>query len=649
MFSRLGSSIKSNNKFITPPRVRSNIILNATASSSSSSSVSHSMYNKRRWLSMLVLLEPRILNSAAVGGASAFVPHCSYSTFSSSSHRRSFAFRSNIHCHQPCNNNNNNSSSSNSNNNNNSNIVTSLSTRAMSTVTSNTNRSMKQDALQIIHKSIQAVDPYAAVKAHLRLVDDTLLRVGEEKDTATATKSYYNIKEYDKIVVIAFGKASSAMATAVVQQLSDTTTSTTTTTTTTTSSSKEQRPQETMGVCICKDGHATKEEISTLEAFHCSVLEASHPVPDERSAFAAQQALEMVQQHASPQTMVICCISGGGSALFCKPQVGLTLHDLQETNEALLDSGMTIQDMNVIRKRLEQGKGGRLARACHPSQLITLVLSDVLGDPLDLIASGPTVPDTSTPKDALEIVKRYQLEDKLPNQVMAVLEQEVLASKDGNPSSDHPVFAQAQTVLVGNNALAVQAAAQEAKELGYHPVVLGTQIEGEAKEIAKMYTRMALHLKKDGESSSSPSSSSTTMLYSMAPSLPVALIAGGETTVSLESSMGSIGKGGRNQELALSAALDLQSLGLENVVLASAGTDGTDGPTDAAGAMVDAHTITSGDEGTLEEARKALDNHDAYPFLDALGNGKERPEDRPLIKTGPTGTNVADVCVTLIR
>ncbi|KAL3934607.1 MAG: hypothetical protein SGBAC_009708 [Bacillariaceae sp.] len=556
---------------------------------------------------------------------------------------------------------------------------------------------MKRDALQIIRKSIQAVDPYEAVKSHLKMMDDSKLHVGSTTTTtfaATAAagaatadededeeeessyskaagtntssqyydddgRGYYPLADYNKIVLIAFGKASSAMATAVVQQLylNDLTTVS----------------PATMGVCICKDDHATKQEIKTLEAFGCSVLEASHPVPDERSSKAAQQALELVQRHASPTTLVICCISGGGSALFCQPHSRLTLEDLQETNQALLASGMSIQDCNVIRKRLEQGKGGRLAQACHPSQLITLVLSDVLGDPLDLIASGPTVPDTSTPKDAMEIVKRYQLQDKLPNQVMTLLE-ELVNTKDENNdpatlSSDHPVFAQAQTVLVGNNALAVQAAADEAKELGYHPVVLGTQIEGEAKEMAIMYTRMALHLQQQEqqqqEDSSSPMSS-----YSMAPSLPVALIAGGETTVSLGTS-DTIGKGGRNQELALSAALELQSLGLNNVVLASVGTDGTDGPTDAAGAMVDARTIPP-NEASLEEARNALANHDAYPFLDALGNGngndhhddhhddhhnddddddddESAVEDRPLIKTGPTGTNVADVCVTLIR
>jgi glycerate 2-kinase len=248
----------------------------------------------------------------------------------------------------------------------------------------------------------------------------------------------------------------------------------------------------------------------------------------------------------------------------------------------------------------------------------------VLGDPLDLIASGPTVPDTSTREDAWEIVERYQLSDKLPYDVVAMLQDPALPD---SPSPDHPVFFNAQTVLVGNNALAVSAAAKEAERLGYHPVVLGTQIEGEAKEIAKMYTRMALHLKEQ------------TGGYNVAPSLPVALIAGGETTVSLSPNSG---KGGRNQELALSAALQLESLKLAGVVLASAGTDGTDGPTDAAGAVVDASTVSA----DVSSARQALLNHDAYTYFDKHGS---KDGDGPLIKTGPTGTNVADICVTLIR
>lgn len=303
----------------------------------------------RRWLSVLMLLEPHILHSVAGSAwlssrpATRHVRSLSLSYFHRSKYRFSSSRRRRRHGSGfttfPF-------------------IDRSKDTgipsfaRSMSSSTDDDfhNKRMKQDALQIIRKSIQAVDPYSSVNSHLRCTND-LLQIGNTQ---------YSLGDYDKIVLIAFGKASSAMATAVVQQLSSSSTSNT----------------ATMGICICKDDHATPEELSTLEQFGCKVYEASHPVPDERSSEAAQRALEMVQQEASSQTLVLCCISGGGSALFCQPHENLSLQDLQETNQALLASGMSIQDCNVIRKRLEQGKGGRLALACHPSQLVTLVLSD---------------------------------------------------------------------------------------------------------------------------------------------------------------------------------------------------------------------------------------------------------------------------------
>lgn len=237
---------------------------------------------------------------------------------------------------------------------------------------------MKQDALQIIRKSIQAVDPYAAVQSHFRLKEDDsnnhpVLEIGalhaREDQTDTPTMEY-PLQEYDKLLLVAFGKASSAMATAVVQQLQPQQQSSQSTGSANASHHHDHYPNlNTMGVCICKDDHATPHEIDTLSSFGCTVLEASHPVPDQRSSKAAQQALALVQQHASPKTLVVCCISGGGSALFCAPHPSLTIQDdLKRTNQALLASGMSIQDCNVIRKRLEQGKGGRLAKACfHPN------------------------------------------------------------------------------------------------------------------------------------------------------------------------------------------------------------------------------------------------------------------------------------------
>jgi glycerate-2-kinase len=467
---------------------------------------------------------------------------------------------------------------------------------------------MTHDALRILKYAIQAVDPYMAVKSHFQIQKDSVLKIGDDQ---------LHLEDYEELVLVAFGKASSAMATAVLEQLQ--------------LDDNQLRVPTCSGVVICKDDHATETEQEILSKYGVQVQMASHPVPDERSAEGANNLMSLVESHASPKTLVVCCISGGGSALFCEPRSPLTLEDLQNVNSILLSSGMGIKEMNVIRKRLEEGKGGRLAARCHPSQLVTLVLSDVLGDPLDLIASGPTVPDTSTWEDAWKIVQRYELADKLPSNVLELL----ALGRDGelpdSPSSDHPVFETCKTILVGNNSLAVEAAAKQAETLGYHPVIIGTQIEGEAKEIAHMYTGMALYLQQE---------QSKNTAYAVAPSLPVALVAGGETTVSLTPESG---KGGRNQELALSAALQLESLGLRNVVLASVGTDGTDGPTDAAGAVVDATTVSD----DISLALEALSKHNAYPYLDQLGKArKDLPS--PLIKTGPTGTNVADVCVTLI-
>ena len=332
----------------------------------------------------------------------------------------------------------------------------------------------------------------------------------------------------------------------------------------------------------------------------------------------------MVREEASERTLVLCCISGGGSALFCSPKPPLTLHDLISTNGALLASGMTIQQMNIIRKRLEMGKGGRLAAAAYPSTVVTLVLSDIVGDPLDLIASGPTVPDTSTWKDARDLVQRsISLQSTLPSAVLQLLQEGL--QEDSLPLK---VFQKSETVLVGNNELAVMAAAEEAQRLGYHPVVLTTRMEGEARHVAGVYAAMAHHLACQHERD---------LPYSMA-NLPAAIIGGGETTVTL---VGKSGIGGRNQELALAAALQLKRYSVRNVVLASAGTDGTDGNTGVAGAVVDGGTIDRLDG----DAEQALQQHDSHTYFKQAAECNESP----LIGIGPTGTNVADVCVMLIR
>lgn len=486
---------------------------------------------------------------------------------------------------------------------------------------------MTADALKIIREAIRAVNPYTAIQSCVKR-EGNILKVSD---------SSWDLAEYDEIVLVGFGKASSAMATAVLQRIYGDTND---------DQGREEINAEKStvrlpcsGVVICKDDHATAPELDVLKEHGVEVLDASHPVPDARSVHAADRLMQVVADRASPKTFLICCISGGGSALFCRPTPPLTLQDLQHVNSRLLASGMSIQEMNVLRKRLEVGKGGRLAAKCYPSQLLTLVLSDVVGDPLDLIASGPTVCDTSTWEEAWQIVGRYRLHDQLPGAVMDMLRQGRDGILEDSPSSDHPVFDTSRTVLVGNNRLAVEAAARTAQSLGYHPVILGTEIEGEAKEVAHVYTAMAKYLQQS-YSQHHQQRQGLPLCFSVVPSLPAALIAGGETTVSLTPDSG---KGGRNQELALAAALQLCSMKLRNVVLASAGTDGGDGPTDAAGAVVDATTVHSSLSGAID----ALSTHNAYPYLDALR--REGETELPLIKTGPTGTNVADICVTLVQ
>jgi glycerate-2-kinase len=455
--------------------------------------------------------------------------------------------------------------------------------------------------------AIHAVDPVTAVRDHVRKLVDLSSTAAANHTSIPGTKATLlqigidphnmvnlSLSDYDHILIVAFGKASSAMATALLERLTEGQPAT------------NQLPSIS-GLVIVKDGHATPQQLEILQQsrYNISVREASHPVPDQRGVDASRKLLDLVHTYASPRTLVFALLSGGGSALFCAPHESLTLLDLQQTNQALLQSGWSITDMNVVRKRLETGKGGRLAAAAHPGTVVSLILSDVLGDPLDLIASGPTVPDTSTWSDAWALAETLP-EKALPDAVRRLLRAGVDGHLPDSPSPSHGVFARAVTCLVGNNAKAVTAAATTAQRLGYHPVILGTRTEGEARQVARWLVQLAQHLALP----ETPSKQ-----FSLA-SLPAALICGGETTVTLPEQSQKHGKGGRNQELALAAALELQRVGLNSkndvvVVVASVGTDGTDGPTDAAGAIVDGHTV----DRLPGDALLALETHNAYPYL----------------------------------
>ena len=361
---------------------------------------------------------------------------------------------------------------------------------------------MTKDALRMARAAIRAVYPDVAIRDRLRVeCDDEGRRVLVARAVVggggvPARELAYDLSEYDNVRIVSFGKASAAMALAAAEVLSD-------------SMSRSNTPATILdGVVIIKDDHATDEEIKTLnEKYNILVRSASHPVPDARSVAAATEILELASTSDS-RTLILACISGGGSALFCSPRDTLTLDDLMAVNRRLLESGMPIEHMNVIRKRLENGKGGRLAAAAYPATVLALVLSDIIGDPLDLIASGPTVPDDgSSWDDAYGLVNAYGLEHELPIAVLDLL----LMGKDGKlddtPKSVHPAFSTmgatekhpskkeqklfSETILVGNNDAAVLAAADEAAKMGYNPVILGTRVDGKASCVASFYISMA--------------------------------------------------------------------------------------------------------------------------------------------------------------
>jgi hydroxypyruvate reductase len=343
---------------------------------------------------------------------------------------------------------------------------------------------------------------------------------------------------------------------------------------------------------------------------------ARHPVPDGAGVEAGRAVLARLQG-LDESTLVLCVISGGGSALLVCPAEGIGLEDLQATNEALLACGASIVEINKLRKHLSAVKGGQLARAAAPARVVTLILSDVVGDPLDSIASGPTVPDPSTFAECVTIVERYRLADALPAPVVERLREGAAGKVGETPKPGDAVFDRVSNLLVANNDRAVRAATQRAEELGYQALVLSTTIEGETRDVARVHAAIA----REARRSSRP----------CVP--PCCLISGGETTVTLRGD----GRGGRNQEFVLAAALDID--GLEGVTVASVGTDGIDGSTDAAGAIADGNSVARALEAGLEP-RARLDDNDSHAVFEALDD---------LVVTGPTDTNVMDLRLLLIE
>ena len=319
---------------------------------------------------------------------------------------------------------------------------------------------------------------------------------------------------------------------------------------------------------------------------------------------------------AGERDLVVCVISGGGSALLVAPAEGVTLEDKQEVTRLLLACGADIHDINTVRKHLSRAKGGWLARCAHPATVVTLILSDVIGDDLNVIGSGPTVPDPSTFADAQGVFKKFDIWERVPSSVKDRIQLGLKGNIQDTPKSSDVAFQRCYAELVGTNIQALIAAGKEAERQGYRALILSSTVEGEAREVVKVLTAIA----KEVRSSGNP----------FPP--PACILWGGETTVTLQGD----GKGGRNQEFALAAALIID--GLENVVVLSAGTDGTDGPTDAAGAIADGTTVTRAKAKGLDPL-DYLRRNDSYHFLQALGD---------LVITGPTRTNVMDVYMVLV-
>jgi len=436
---------------------------------------------------------------------------------------------------------------------------------------------LREAAREIFAAAVRAVDPGEAVRRHV-IREGTRLRVGTEILDLAAIR---------QIIVVGCGKAAAPMAAAVEGILGE---------------------RIARGVVVTKYRHL--HPTATIR-----VHEAGHPVPDAAGLAGAEAVLDQVRR-LGPQDLVLLLISGGGSALSPAPVAGISLADKQALTTALLACGADIREMNAIRKHISRIKGGQLARAAQPAQVAALVLSDIVGDPLDAIASGPTVPDPTTYADALGILDTYGIRGEIPASIRARLEAGARGEVPETPKPDDPLFARVRNLIVGSNLQALEAAQAEAGRLGLAPMILSSSIEGETREVARMHAAIAREIRCTG--------------HPLAP--PACLISGGETTVTLKGS----GKGGRNQEFALAAALDIA--GVPGVVVLSGGTDGTDGPTDAAGAIVDGETCARA-AGQGLDARASLSANDSYHFFQALGD---------LLITGPTNTNVMDVRLVLV-
>lgn len=437
----------------------------------------------------------------------------------------------------------------------------------------------KKLVTEIFYAALKAVDPYNAVKLYTHKI-----------------RSVYREGNFKRFIAISFGKAAGNMARAVEDEIED---------------------LIDAGAIITKDGHNISQGLGVKEQrSKIKIYEAGHPVPNENGLRGTEEIIRLLKD-ADKTTLVVCLISGGGSALLVSPYEGISLTEKQEITDLLLKVGADINELNTVRKHISKVKGGRLAEIAYPAMVISLILSDVIGDRLDVIASGPTAPDKTTFRDALDVLEKYSLTDGTPKNIMDVLKRGAKGLIRETPKEGHKIFQNVKNIVIGSNKIALNAAKQKAEELGLYSEIISSKLTGEARDAGRWLAKKVEEFKS---------------LRVQGCKMPVCIISGGETTVTVKGN----GIGGRNMELALSFAVEIE--GIDDITLLSAGTDGTDGPTDAGGAIVDGDTVRKAKSLGINPL-EYLDNNDSYNFFKKIDG---------LFITGPTGTNVMDIQIIVI-
>jgi glycerate 2-kinase len=431
----------------------------------------------------------------------------------------------------------------------------------------------KQKAIDIFMNAVEAVKPSRLIRNHVHW----------QLPNLNISNNIVELKPLARLFVIGAGKGSALMAQTLEGILGDAITD---------------------GIVVTKYGHG-------LTLNRIKLVEAGHPTPDENSVYATEEIVQLVRG-LTQDDIVIFLLSGGASSLLADYPKGSNLTEVQQVFDLLLKSGADIHEMNTVRKHISNVKGGQLAKRIYRAQLYSFILSDVIGDDLDVIGSGPTVADRSTFKDAWDVLMKYATTDEIPAAISQHIKEGCEGRISDTPKEGDECFSNTRNVIIGSNKIALEAAASKARELGYHPIIITNMLKGEASVLGQMLAKKAIEYNG---------------------TVPACLLYGGESTVTIKGD----GVGGRNMELALAAGLEITSH--PNITILSAGTDGTDGPTDAAGAVVDSVILKKAIENGYDSVQY-LKNNNSYNFFSHTD---------ALIKTGATQTNVMDIIVTLIH